>query len=121
MATQLSRTARAQRQSVDFGVSLDRNVLEGIDKMRGDTSRSLWLKRLAVKELERLGQLEKPQQQKKRIAVCGGDGFTLMMIQSLGGGARTEQPSRATDTGTLHDDTGTATQPLARAGGEVVP
>ena len=69
MATQPSNRSRAtQRQSVDFGVSMDKSVLEGIDRTRGDTARSLWLKRLAVKELERLHKLEQPDNNKKKVA-----------------------------------------------------
>jgi hypothetical protein len=37
-----------------FGASFARPVAFEIDKVRGDTNRSLWLERLAIKELERL-------------------------------------------------------------------
>lgn len=35
-----------------FGTSFSRQVVNQIDNVRGDTNRSLWLERLAVKELE---------------------------------------------------------------------
>ena len=40
-------------------------VLE-IDKARGDTNRSLWLQRLAIKELERQRKLEEGQTFKEK-------------------------------------------------------
>ena len=36
-----------------FGASMSRQTIYEIDKIRGDTPRSLWLYRAAVKELER--------------------------------------------------------------------
>jgi hypothetical protein len=37
-----------------FGASMPRQVVQEIDRVRGDTPRSLWLQRLAVKELQRV-------------------------------------------------------------------
>jgi hypothetical protein len=47
---------------VGFGISMESQVLKDIDRIRGDTNRSLWLKRLAVRELE---SLKKEQHNKK--------------------------------------------------------
>jgi hypothetical protein len=37
-----------------FGASMPRQVVQEIDSVRGDTPRSLWLQRLATKELQRV-------------------------------------------------------------------
>lgn len=37
---------------VRFGTSFSRQVVVEMDKVRGDTNRSLWLQRLARKELQ---------------------------------------------------------------------
>ena len=36
-----------------FGISMPRNVVLEIDKVRGDTPRSMWLRRAGLKELEK--------------------------------------------------------------------
>jgi hypothetical protein len=54
-------------QVVGFGISMESQVLKDIDRIRGDTNRSLWLKRLAVRELESL----KNKQQNQKL---GGEG-----------------------------------------------
>ena len=38
----------------DTSVSFYQDMLEEIDQLRGDTSRSLWIRRAAARELERL-------------------------------------------------------------------
>jgi hypothetical protein len=35
-----------------FSISMPKLLVKGIDEIRGDTSRSLWLQRAAIKELE---------------------------------------------------------------------
>lgn len=51
----MSEFYRVQRDGnkVRFGMSFPRQILLEVDKVRGDTPRSWWLYRLAVKELER--------------------------------------------------------------------
>lgn len=44
-----------------FGASLPRYIVQEIDVVRGDTARSLWLRRAAVKELE----IQKRKQKKR--------------------------------------------------------
>ena len=51
-------------ERVHFGTSFRRRTLLELDQVRGDTNRSLWLERLAIKELERqkkssIGELPK--------------------------------------------------------------
>jgi hypothetical protein len=42
-----------------FSISMPKLLVKDIDAIRGDTPRSLWLQRAAIKELEKLG-LETP-------------------------------------------------------------
>jgi hypothetical protein len=46
-----------------FGASMPRQTINEIDKIRGDTTRSLWLYRAAVKELERQKKIIVPEQE----------------------------------------------------------
>ena len=64
MATILSNKPHVQRRDkvLDVSISINESILRAIDTVRGDTNRSLWLRRLAVKELER----HKKQQQKQQ-------------------------------------------------------
>jgi hypothetical protein len=57
MSTITKQHSKVQRKV--FGASLPRQILAEIDRVRGDTNRSLWFQRLALKELERLKNLEK--------------------------------------------------------------
>jgi hypothetical protein len=45
-------------ERVHFGASFTRRTLSEVDERRGDTNRSLWLERLAIKELGRLKKLQ---------------------------------------------------------------
>jgi hypothetical protein len=60
MTTVLSKKANQQRdKALDVSISLNESILRAIDSIRGDTNRSLWLRRLAVKELQRLKEKER--------------------------------------------------------------
>ena len=51
---------------VRFGTSFSRQVVVEMDKVRGDTNRSLWLQRLARKELQWLKMIEQQQEPQER-------------------------------------------------------
>ena len=51
---------------VRFGTSFPRQVVVEMDKVRGDTNRSLWLQRLARKELQWLKMIEQQQEPQER-------------------------------------------------------
>ena len=53
MTTMLSATKKPNEKAHDVGVSFYPDILREIDSIRGDTSRSLWLRRAAIRELER--------------------------------------------------------------------
>jgi hypothetical protein len=56
----LSKEANQQRdKALDVSISINESILRAIDSIRGDTNRSLWLRRLAVKELQRLREKER--------------------------------------------------------------
>ena len=59
MNTVVSKRAELRRDPrLDVSISLNESILAAIDSIRGDTNRSLWLRRLAVKELQRLQEEE---------------------------------------------------------------
>jgi hypothetical protein len=56
--SKMSHYIQPRGRAMDVSISLNESVLKAIDSVRGDTNRSLWLRRLAIKELERLKKLE---------------------------------------------------------------
>ncbi len=50
---------------VHFGASFKRRTLLEVDQIRGDTNRSLWLERLAIKELERKKKKEEEEREQQ--------------------------------------------------------
>jgi hypothetical protein len=49
----MSKSKRNIEYVYRFGASFPAQVVKEIDSVRGDTNRSLWLQRVAIKELER--------------------------------------------------------------------
>ena len=49
-------------RALDVSISINESILRAIDAVRGDTNRSLWIRRLAIKELERQKNLHKAQE-----------------------------------------------------------
>jgi len=61
-----------QRHLYRFGVCFPRQVISEIDEIRGDTNRTLWLKRLAIKELERQqSQNQKLKEEEEELKKSG--------------------------------------------------
>ncbi|MDQ3852192.1 MAG: hypothetical protein M3299_05090, partial [Thermoproteota archaeon] len=60
-----------QDKALDVSISLNESILRAIDSIRGDTNRSLWLRRAALKELERLKVKEKEKEQESKDGVSG--------------------------------------------------
>lgn len=63
MATTLSKMSHDK--ALDVSISMNESILKAIDATRGDTNRSLWLRRLAIKELERQKKLQQQQEENK--------------------------------------------------------
>jgi hypothetical protein len=61
-----------------FGISMPRNVVLEIDKVRGDIPRSMWLRRAGLKELERQDKNRK----EKEEGLHGAKGLRAQMRQA---------------------------------------
>ena len=56
-----NKTDRLDR-ALDVSVSINESILNAIDGVRGDTNRSLWIRRAAIKELQRLKQMQEQEE-----------------------------------------------------------
>ena len=61
MATTVSKKVDQRDRALDVSISINESILNAIDSIRGDTNRSLWLRRLAVKELQRLKEHQRQE------------------------------------------------------------
>jgi hypothetical protein len=74
IAFKMSRQKNVDEQQhlFRFGVCFPRQVISEIDEIRGDTNRTLWLKRLAIKELERQqSQNQKLKEEQEELKKSG--------------------------------------------------
>jgi metal-responsive CopG/Arc/MetJ family transcriptional regulator len=53
MSSTISKKSPKTERAQDVGVSFYGSLLRDIDEIRGDTNRSLWIRRAALRELER--------------------------------------------------------------------
>ncbi len=58
MTMVLSNKTHRLDRALDVSVSINESILNAIDAIRGDTNRSLWIRRAAIKELQRLKELQ---------------------------------------------------------------
>jgi hypothetical protein len=56
---------REPDSTIKFGTSFPKQVVVEVEAARGDTPRGLWLRRLAIKELERQKPKEKGEEKGK--------------------------------------------------------
>jgi hypothetical protein len=60
--------AKSVNGRVNFEATMSRSVVFEIDKVRGDTNRTLWLERLAIRELQRVKKNRQGQEEESKGA-----------------------------------------------------
>jgi len=64
MSILLSKKVKRDK-ATDVSISINESMVKAIDSVRGDTNRSLWLRRAAARELERLKNDDNQQRNRK--------------------------------------------------------